>query len=154
METIKFTRVNFDSLLGQTVVTVTNIFTDVFISNNVAVLQRVQRITTQPDLLFTAEDLGFFGNSISPILTARGVNFINNDAVNGASVLAGPGVLSGPARISFTTLLPGFFNFTPSSLDGPSQQTVVWGTFDQSPESIIVFPNSFSLQQLEDLILP
>jgi hypothetical protein len=156
IETIQFTRVNFDSLLGQTIVPVTNIFTDVYVSNNTAVLQRVQRITTTPDLLFTAEDLGVVG--VTPILAARGVNFINNDPINGQSVLAGPGVLSGPATISFTTLLPGFSNFSQlDDLSGPfpfgGLQTVIWGSFDQSPESIILYPNNFSIQQLEQLIL-
>jgi hypothetical protein len=156
IETINFTRVNFDSLLGQTIVPVTNIFTDVYVSNNTAVLQRVQRITTSPDLLFTAEDLGVVGGF--PVLSGRGVNFINNDQINGQSVLAGPGVLSGPATIAFTTLLPGIFNTTQfDDLSGPfpfgGTQTAIWGSFDQSPESIILYPNNFSIQQLEQLIL-
>ena len=104
----------------------------------------------------TAEDLGFPAGSAFPFLTARGVNFINNDAINGQSVLAGPGVLSGPARISFTTLLQGFENFgnaLGSSLSGPAGATTVWGTFNESPDSIILFPNNVSLQQLESLVL-
>jgi len=153
METITFVRVNFDSLLGQTFVPVTNVFTDVFVSNNVAVLQRVQRVSNQPDLIFTAEDLGLTGGG-APFLTARGVNFINNDALNGASVLAGPGVLGPAARISFTTLLPGLFNFEPGFLSGPQgvQSSAAWGSFGQS-DDIIVYPSRFSLEELEALIL-
>jgi hypothetical protein len=157
IETIAMVRTDFDSLLGQTTVPITNIFTDVVISNNTAVMQRVQRITTQPDIVFTAEDLGF-NNFGSPVLVARGVTFINNDALNGASVLAGPGVLSGPARISFTNVLPGYFEFQ-TGASGPdrtffSDRSNSWGSFGESPESIILYPNGSSLQELEDLVLP
>lgn len=158
MEAIKFVRANFDSLLGQTLVPVTNIYTDIIISNSTAVLQRVQRTSSQPDLLFTAEDLGF-NNGGLPFLTSRGVNFINNDAINGQSVLAGPGILSPPARISFTTVIPGYLNRQPFGfLSGPINSDpfftpTVWGSFADSPDDIILYPNSFSLQELEQQVL-
>src|SRR5437588_1867018 len=154
IETITFVRTDYDSLLGQTLVPITNIFTDVIVSNNAAVLQRVQRITSQPDLIFTAEDLGAVG--AVPFLTARGVNFINNDPINGQRTIAGPGMLTGPARITFTTLLPAYVNSSEFDfLDGPNPQnkTLTWGFIGESPESIIVFPNTFSLQELEGMIL-
>src|SRR6266850_2586796 len=153
IETITFVRTDFDSLLGQTTIPITNIYTDVVISNNTALLQRVQRITTQPDIVFTAEDLGFnaFG---FPFLVSRGVNFINNDGLNGSSVLAGPGVLSGPARISFTNLLPGYFA-TENTASGPDplgfDKVNSWGWIGES-DSLILFPNGFSLQELEQLV--
>jgi hypothetical protein len=156
METIRFVRVDFDSLLGSTFVPVTNVYTDVIISNNVAVLQRVQRISNQPDFIFTAEDLGTTLGG-APFLTRRGVTFINNDALNGVSVLAGPGTLAPPAVVSFTTLLPGFFNSQPAFLSGPNPditfRSEVWGSFGESPDDIIVYPNRFSLEELEELIL-
>jgi hypothetical protein len=161
MEAITFVRTDYDSLLSQVFVPITNVFTDIWISNRVAVLQRVQRITVQPDLLFTAEDLGFFPGSVAPILTRRGVNFINNDPVNGQSQLAGPGVLSGPARISFSNLLPAYEDFSASGIPGnsflegpnPLNRTVIWGWFGESADSIILFPNSFSIQDLEARVL-
>jgi hypothetical protein len=156
METIQFVRVAFDSLLGQTFVPITNVYTDVIISNNVAVLQRVQRISNRPDLIFTAEDLGVSLGG-APFLTRRGVNFINNDALNGVSVLAGPGNLGPPAVVSFTTLLPGYFNSQPTFLSGPDPDILfrseVWGSFGESPDDIIVYPSRFSLEELEGLIL-
>ena len=151
IETLSFFRVNFDSLLGQTIVPVTNIFTDVIISNSTAVLQRAQRIATQPDILFTAEDLGFFAGG-EPILVRRAVNFVDNDAINGQSVLAGPGILTGPARISFSNVLPGFLSST-SFLD--NIPWFIWGSFDETtqPEDMILYPNHFSIQALEALVL-
>ena len=119
---------NFDSLLGQTIVPVTNIFTDVIISNSTAVLQRAQRITTQPDILFTAEDLGFFPNG-TPILVRRIVNFVDNDPINGQSVLAGPGILTAPAQVRFSNLLPGFFSSLPFLEAFPFN---AWGSFDET----------------------
>jgi hypothetical protein len=159
IETIAMVRTDFDSLLGQTTVPITNIFTDVVISNNTAVMQRVQRITTQPDIVFTAEDLGFNAGG-APVIVRRGVNFVNNDALNGAGTLAGPGVLTGPARISFTNLLPGYFAIESAAIQSgvsgpdPLDKSNSWGWFGESPESIILFPNGSSLQELEDLVLP
>ena len=154
METITFVRTDFDSLLGQTFVPITNIFTDVYISNNAAILQRVQRVTTQPDLLFTAEDLGAVG--AVPVLLRRGVNFINNDALNGQSTLAGPGVLSGPARISFSRVLPALINDPLFDfLNGPQGvlSTGAWGSFGESDDSIIVFGTTIEDLQQRVLIL-
>ncbi len=150
METINFVRTDYDSLLGQAFVNITNVYTDVVVSNNAALMQRVQRISAQPDLLFTAEDLGF--NAAGGFfLVSRGVNFVDNDAINGQSVLGGPGTLEPPARISFTTTVPGFETILDFP-DGPTTKTVAWGSFDQTT-NIIVFPNNFSIQQLEQMIL-
>jgi len=151
IETITFVRTDYDSFLGQTFVPITNIFTDVYISNNAAILQRVQRVTTQPDLIFTAEDLGTVG--AFPLLVRRGVNFINNDALNGQGTLAGPGVLTGPARISFSRVLPALIN--DSFLDfltgpqGVSLTTGAWGSFGESPDSIIVYGTT--IEDLEQM---
>jgi hypothetical protein len=153
METITFVRTDFDSFLGQTFVPITNIFTDVYISNNAAVLQRVQRITTQPDLLFTADLVAAVGGL--PVLLSRGVNFINNDALNGQSVLAGPGVLSGPARISFSRLLPAIIDDSLNFFNGPlgTVPTGAWGSFGEAPgpENIIVFPVGMTVELLQDM---
>jgi hypothetical protein len=154
METIAFVRVGFDSLLGQTFVPVTNVYSDVIVSNNTAVLQRVQRISNQPDLIFTAEDLGVSAGGL-PFLVRRSVNFTDNDPLNGQSVLAGPGTLGPPARVSFTTLLPAYFNSQPNFLSGPEVGPLneIWGSFGESPDSIIVYPSRVSLEDLEAQIL-
>jgi hypothetical protein len=150
METINFVRTDYDSLLGQTFVTITNVYTDVVISNNTAVMQRLQRISNQPDLLFSAEDLGLNPVNI-PFFVGRGVNYVNNDAVNGQSVLGGPGTLEPPAVITFTTAIPGFITFLNFPDGPPMTAPVAWGSFDQST-NIIVYPNNFSLQALEQMI--
>jgi len=158
IETLHFTRIDYDSLLGQTVVPITNIYTDVYLSNNVAVMQRVQRVSSQPDIIFTAQDLGVTPGG-APVLTGRGVTFINNDALNPSSVLAGPGVLSSPATISFTTLLPAYFNSQPNLLSGPQPGGGLqggflvssWGSFGES-DAITVYPSRFSIEELEALL--
>jgi hypothetical protein len=153
METIKFVRTDYDSLLGQTFVPITNIFTDVYISNNAAILQRVQLVTTQPDLIFTAEDINPAG--VSPPLLRRGWNFINNDPINGTGTIAGPGVLTGPARITFNRLLPALINESLFDfLNGPigvSLVTQAWGSFGESEGDIIVYGTT--LEELERVAL-
>src|SRR5437660_2060403 len=134
--------------MSQTFMPITNIYTDVIISNSTAVLQRAQRITSQPDLLFTAADLGFFAPPDDDVfvLYDRGFNFVDNDAINGQTVQAGPGILAPQGRITFTTLLPAFLNSS-SFLDGPGAPIEVWGSFDEST-NLILYPNSLSIQQL------
>jgi hypothetical protein len=151
METISFVRTDYDSLLGQAFITITNVYTDVVVSNNTAVMQRVQRISNQPDLLFTAEDLGLNPGNI-PFFVRRGVNYVNNDAINGQSVLGGPGTLEPPAVISFTRAIPGYITFHALPDGPPMTAPVAWGSFDQTT-IITVYPNDFSLQQLQQMVL-
>jgi hypothetical protein len=159
VEKIMFMRADFDSLLGQTFIAVTNFYTDQVISNSAIIPQFVQRVVAFPDLLFTAEDLGFPMNGIFPFTAARGNQnmFVNNDPINGNTIAAGPGNIVGPLRISFSNILPGYFNSSDGSfidLTGPGLiQPFVWGSFDATPEPPIVYPDQVSLQDLEAMVL-
>src|SRR5438445_4266577 len=83
---LHFQRVNFDSLIGSTFVTITNLYTDTTISNARPVIQPVQRVIRQPDILFVAADNGTAGGLI-PITAARTgtTGWLNNDAINGVT---------------------------------------------------------------------
>jgi hypothetical protein len=160
MEKLHFRRVNFDSLLGQTFYPQTNYWWDMVVSNYSKIWQHVRRINTQPDILFVAYDLGIDGNGNTPyddpILTRRGVNYINNDTINGRTRTAGPGNLVPPVLISYTDILPGFMNSTywgQTMNQTNAYQTVIWGTFGPSMDvPITIFPNALSLQQLEEIV--
>ena len=52
-----FVRRSFDSLLGQFFDPVTNRFQLTMVTNNIAIAQTFERIVTQPDILFSADDL-------------------------------------------------------------------------------------------------
>jgi hypothetical protein len=160
---LKFQRVAFDSLLGQTFTPITNYYTDVVVSSNFTmVVQRVARGITQPDFLFVAEDLGLIGNPGSPVLNERtGTgNWVDNDAINGSDETAlshGPGVISPSVRISFSDQLPYFENDTGSEFldEDTAFNSGVWGSFDGTTNAPVIYPvyRNISIQQLRGEIL-
>ena len=56
IDKIKYVKSSFDSLLGQFFQPITNNYTLTTVTNSQAIMQRFQRIVTQPDILFTATD--------------------------------------------------------------------------------------------------
>jgi hypothetical protein len=156
---LRFQRVNFDSLLGRTFVPITNRYLDTFITNGQATIQPVQRVITQPDIVFRVEDLGL-DIDLDPFLSARSGTggWINNDAINGTDLELdeGPGVIVGPVFITFTDLLPVFFNDTtrPGSFFLPDDtghtRSIIWGSFDETSTPPILYPQygNITLQQL------
>ena len=153
---LRFVRANYDSLVGQAFQRQTNIYADTYVLNSKAITQTVQRIVTQPDILFTAQDLGTYLNTGTPVFWARTGNLISNDGINGNSTQPGPGVIRGQINISFTTLLPYDYVTAGGSFGGGSaffSGGILWGYFDGSDTPPVVFPDSISLQQLENLVL-
>lgn len=101
---------------GEQFVTITNIFTDAYRSNEVSITQTLQRVVSHPDILFTAADLDlryyhFFNgvhsdDSYWPVHLERSdtSRWQNNAAINGQSGAGGPGVIPPGARIAFNRL--------------------------------------------------
>ena len=155
VEKINFVQTSYDSLLGQAFISVTNVYTDVVLSNYTRVNQEVQRVVTAPDILFAAQDIGVGAGFPAPVLWSRGTTFVNNDAINGNTPHAGPGVVTPPIRITFSDILPGWLNDADNPI-GPEGaiRTEVWGSFDASMDTpIIIYPDWLSLQELESMIV-
>ncbi|MEY2408062.1 MAG: hypothetical protein QOF48_732 [Verrucomicrobiota bacterium] len=159
---LKFQRINYDSLLGQTFRPITNFYNDLVISNSRPFVQPVQRMVTQPDILFTAEDLGLV-QTLVPVLTQRSGTggWQNNDAINGndgaaGDAFGGPGVIAGPVVISFSDQLPYISNTSPDFLTGDDSfaNSSVWGSFDENSETPIIYPAylNLTLQDIQRLI--
>jgi hypothetical protein len=154
---IRFRRVNYDSLLGRTFVPITNQYMDTFITNGQRTVQPVQRVITQPDIIFVVEDLGI-STGLVPFLTGRTATtaWENNDAINGRDTETdeGPGVITPPIFITFTDQLPAYFNSTAQFFFGGSGSTgplppndapiqdrfFTWGSFDESSTPPIIYP--------------
>lgn len=173
VDKLTFVRINFDSLLGQTFGPVTNFYTDVAISNGVSITQTIQRRVTQPDILFMVQDLGLAIDNLTPLITGRtGTGgWINNDALNGQGAQGGPGLITPPVRIFFSNQLPFYFNQNPGFITGPTSGSIffgggvliggffsgfssgVWGSYDGSNRPLVIYPDSISIQDLENLIL-
>ena len=151
----------YDSILGQLYVPVTNRYVDQVITNRVLVLQPVERVITQPDILFVAEDLGL-ANGYLPFLKARTstAGWQNNDAINGQSVAGGPGTIPGgtnsTVRISFSDQLPYYLNRNPVYLDQTYQTGgELWGSFDGTTNAPVVYPiyGGPTLRELVDRVV-
>jgi len=145
---LKFKRANFDSLIGNFFLPVTNQYTDTVISNSRPVLQVVRRVVTQPDILFSCEDLLLAG--AFPVLVRRTVTdgWQNNAALNtgGFNVGGGPGVITPQVRISFSNRLPYVIAIDPGDVgDDETPNSGCWGSFDENSEEPVLYPNYLGL---------
>lgn len=160
MGKIWFRKVQFDSLVGTTL-SVTNEFLDRYITNNLVLLQRLERNSTAPDILFRADDLGVLNSE--PFLISRSVasgNFVDNSALNSSSgtggglggEIYGPGTIDMDIVISFSRLGPYRLNQFPFFLD--ENQSFAGGVFGHFDTTTIfaVFPDSASVSEIEELV--
>ncbi|MSU04246.1 MAG: hypothetical protein EXS23_03280 [Pedosphaera sp.] len=152
---ITFQRANFDSTLNAFVFTNTVFYTDTYITNGLTLKQLVRRNLTQPDILFSAADLGVSViNQLYPIMISRRIGFQNNTALNsvGATALAGPGTITGPVEITFSKVGPFLLNFGPFN-EETATSGLVWGSFDGSTNAPVLFPRGMTIQDLEKIVL-
>lgn len=143
---LRFRKVFFDNLIGQTFTPVDYRYTDNFIATNgLSLRQSVQRRVIVPDIIFSAGD-------IFPAMFARTTTagWINNDLINGILEEGGPGVIAPPIVITFDNSPRLLFNQTPffvtepfindptarnNSLLGPQ-----WASFDGSTNDPVIYP--------------
>jgi len=149
VDKITFVEAKYDSTLGA-FITLTNNSTDSYVTNSTLMTQRTSRILVQPDIVFTAADLDF------AILARTGpVGWANYDALNGQIVLAGPGVITPQAAITFNKVGPWNVNFNNSVqfTESGAFPSFVWGSFDGSTNAPVLYPQGTSLEDLERLVL-
>ena len=145
---IKFKRANFDSLIGNFFLPVTNQYTDTVISNSRPVLQSLRRVVTFPDILFSCEDLGVVQGI--PVLRNRSTTagWQNNAALNtfGFGTGGGPGVITPGVLIAFSNRLPYIFASDPGDVgDDETINSGVWGSFDENSEEPVLYPTYLGL---------
>jgi len=118
----------------------TNSFTDTYVANGQTLHQQLERVITQPDFLFAADDNG--RNSAPTQLTVRSdtSNWINNSALNADTNLLGPGLILPPVKITFHEAGPYVITSEPTPEIGPQYIPNQWGFFDQTTNSPIPFP--------------
>ncbi len=155
IEHVEFVRANFDSLLGQFFVPITNTYAMVKITNSQPITEYYQRIVTAPDILLQARDTA---SPNSPQIGAGGVG----RGIQFDTSTAGPG-LSGPGTIIPRTVFTydkvgtvyengslNQFTLTTNSFLNESTQIPVWawGSFDGSTNDPVVYPNGTSLANM------
>jgi hypothetical protein len=152
IEKVQFVRADFDSLLGQTFQPITTDYTMTAITNSQAFIQRFQRTVTAPDVLSSAADLG-------TLLGSRNLNFSQANILPG---LAGPGVINSPTTITLNKVGDIFENGTLADFDLTATSflseltqipLVAWGSFDDSTNDPVVYPNGTSIANLQNQVL-
>ncbi len=146
---VTFVRVNYDSLVGNWVA-MTNVYEDRYISNFVQRTQLLQRTLAAPDILFDAADLGIAADG-SPFFYAKAMALTSQDALNGSTVLSGPGTISPPHVITFSKLGEYLIN-SPGGGQTDGFPGVLWGAYDGTTNEPVVFPQGASIRALERLI--
>ena len=115
----------------------TNQWIDVYYDGSYPSYQEVERVTTRPDILFTARDLG-----VDRLFERTGTtNWINNADMNGNLGGGGPGIIQPPINIALNNVGRLYLNFAPFNLDEATAIGMqAWGTFDGSTNQAIVYP--------------
>lgn len=155
---LRFVRVDYDSLIGQTFDPFTNSFTKVAVTNSQPRTLHFDRLVTVPDILVDAQDIPEGpGNVIYE-------GYRSTPGWNTANVLAGlagPGTIDPPATIGLNTVgniyengsLIQAYGSTNGFLGQLSQyQVLAWGSFDGSTNAPIVYPDGSSIENLEKQI--
>lgn len=113
------------------------------------VTQSVERQLTQPDLLFSAADLGVSPTGGFPYVFSRQLGFVDNSQINTASgnPAAGPGNVL-PGQITLNKLGPWSINVN----ETPEEQGFkgyIFGSFDGTTNAPVVFPQGIDAFELE-----
>ncbi len=117
----------------------TNRWTDIYYAGDYPAYQQVERFTTRPDILFTAQDLGSHRAHDRTGTT----NWINHAESNGNPGGAGPGIIQPPVNIALNKAGPFYINMTPAFMDEASSYLVqAWGSFDSSTNQLIQYPGA------------
>lgn len=167
IEKMKFTRVDYDSLLGQVIVSKTNdVFKDYYILAGKVHSQTLERTILLPDVLFVATDLGIgtqYGVAASRTGPGDGTGtgggtstnaaWINNSGINGATTTGeyGPGIIQGLSLIGLSKLGPSILNQYPNFITEANNvgRGVVWGSFDGTTNEPVVYPNADDIYAAE-----
>jgi hypothetical protein len=118
----------------------TNQYTDSYITNGSVMQQQVQRVISQPDFLFCAGDTGQEYPVVLPYARTGTTNWINNAALNGNLSGGGPGVIQPPVIITFDTLGPLLETYGSELVETNYDESLFWGTYDQSTNAPIIYP--------------
>lgn len=153
IEKISFVRRDYDSLLGTLYQPVTAYFTNYAIANNQVVTQGFSRVVSEPDIVFRAADI-VSDPATGPIVFVyrrQNPRYTTNGT---ATALAGPGILLPPFDITFNKVGPIKLNVGPQFLDERSSADYfVWGSFDGTTNTPVIYPSGTSIANLENEVL-
>lgn len=129
---------NFDSLSGGFYTPVTNQYTDTYFTNGIWIQQQVERVSTRPDIIFTAYTAS---NQFPVTVECTGAsNWLNNASLNGNSNAAGPGTIRPQVTIAFPKYGLDAIVITSDAGQVVQARNERWGSFDGSTNPPIIYP--------------
>lgn len=122
----------------------TNRYTDAYFDGEQLRRQELERVTTQPDILFSGRDLGTIVGGYPVFFAASGVtNWLNLASLNGQPDAAGPGIIRPPMTLAFSTVGFFYYNFTAPGARFLDERSAVrgqtWASFNTS-NSVASYP--------------
>ncbi len=164
MNTFKYVRTSFDSLLGRFFLPITNRYTLNSVTNSQIVVETFERRVIQPDVLFSAEerqapDQAWLGVGFRTDIDASGGFDTTGITPPPSGLLYGPGTIQSPIIIEFNKVGPLLINnydpnFVNLSLSEEGASTnFVWGSYDASTNAPVVYPSGTSITDLENQVL-
>lgn len=119
----------------------TNRWTDVYYDFFAPGYQEVERVTTRPDILFTARDLGPW----RAIERTGTTDWVNHADLNGNTGGPGPGIIRGPVTIAYNSIarfhdLYGRVNTNAFLTELDAISIAGWGSFTGKTNTPILYP--------------
>jgi hypothetical protein len=144
VDKITFVRRDFDGLLGQFFSPYTNQFTDTYISNSIVVTQQLERVITEPDILFSASSANQGIITNAQITRTGTTNWWNNAFPPGA---AGPGLIRPPIKLTYSK--PAVVLVTSDNApNAPELYLSYWGSFDGSTNPPVAYASGTGIYDL------
>jgi hypothetical protein len=154
VEKISFVRRDYDSLLGQFFLPVTNLYTAISVTNNTNAVLSMRRVVDAPDILFDAEDMaaGPDWNPGDPLIVAvrRNMNF---DETTVAAGQFGPGTITPPVTMTYNSSGVAYFNSSPGLGQAQGSRQFLWASFDGTTNQPILYPSGASITNLVNQIV-
>lgn len=155
VEKITFQRIDYISPSNHTFPAITNTYVDSYFTNGVLQQQTLQRVITQPDILFTAH----YVPGMQVVSRSGTSNWMNN----GYSGHDGPGVIQPPVQINFNQLGPSLYTYGTYPQSDPYVPFPLWASYDQTTNDPLVFPSlaatngtvfHFELENIQNRVQP
>lgn len=136
VDKITFVRRDYDGLLGQFFSPYTNQYTDVYVTNSTWVQQRLERVITEPDIVFRSGDNGDGTQWTSEVLRTGTTNWWNGSLLGAA----GPGLIRPPIQFTFHRLGPAVLTADDAPEGFVRVSSRRWGSFDASANPAVAYP--------------
>lgn len=145
---LNFVQTDYDTLFGDFLPVFVR-DSDFVINNGLPIRQNTERfLPTAPDVIFDAAD---FDDTALVLRTA--VNYTSFDPISAVVGDVGPGSIDTPYIFTYSKRGITYRNSRPFFLDqDPGAELLNWGTFDHTDKTPVIYPDTASVLNLQELV--